>query len=221
MTPPNTIRRPHLRAAGVLAWLLVLSPPVAHGETIIDTWASVRMPPPPRLAPAEADSAHTALLILDMQAASCSTQQRPRCVATLPQVQHLLEEARAHHMLVVYSAGPPTSKTSPTVVDVLAPLPGEPMVHAPADKFYGGDLDKILSAHDIKSVIVTGTSAEGAVLHTASSASLRGMTAIVPVDGMSSIMAVGELETAWHLKAAPATITSHIVLTRTDMITLH
>ncbi len=94
------------------------------------------------------------------------------------------------------------------------------MVRGHADKWLGSDLEKILAAGDIKTVIVVGTSAEGAVLYTASGAALRNMTAIVPVDGMSSVNPFSELSTAWNLKNAPSSISSHVTLTTTDRITI-
>jgi len=45
-------------------------------------------------------------------------------------------------------------------------------------------LEKILNDKGIKTVVVAGTAAQGAVLNTASQAAFRGV--IVPVDGMSA-----------------------------------
>jgi len=47
-------------------------------------------------------------------------------------------------------------------------------------------LEKILNDKGIKTVVVAGTAAQGAVLNTASQAALRGLRVIVPVDGMSA-----------------------------------
>jgi len=47
-------------------------------------------------------------------------------------------------------------------------------------------LEKILNDKGIKTVVVAGTAAQGAVLNTASQATLRGLRVIVPVDGMSA-----------------------------------
>jgi nicotinamidase-related amidase len=191
----------------------------AGAETIIDTWTSTPVPPPPELQPVTIDSAHSALLILDMYQATCTEATRPRCVQTIPNVQHLLTEARAHKMLVLYTGGPPTSTTPTTPVDALKALPGEQTVRAGADKFVGSDLDKILANAGIKTVITVGTSADAAVLYTASGAALRNMTAVVPVDGIASVNPFGELYTVWHLKNTAATVSSHVIVTKSDMIT--
>ncbi len=207
--------------AGLSAAALVLAGlPAAAAPSILDSWGTIATPAPPEAKPVTLDSGQTALLILDMLAVTCTDAARPRCAATVPQVQQLLTQARARHMLVVFSAGQATSTVSPNPVAALTPQAGEPMVRAPVDKFFNSDLEKILSDRKITSVIVTGTSADGAVLYTASSAALRGLTAVVPLDGMSSVNPFAELYTAWHLKNAPAAITSHVTLTKTDLITL-
>jgi len=54
-------------------------------------------------------------------------------------------------------------------------------------------------------VIIAGTTAEGAVLHTATAAALRGFTVVVPVDGMSASALYAEQYTAWHMLNAPGT----------------
>ncbi len=210
-----------LTVAGAAAMLLLSSTQLAHSETIIDSWKSVVVPPPPELQPVNLDSAHTALLVLDMYATFCSEAQRPRCVLTIPRVQRLLADARSRKMMIIYSGGPPTSTAFTMPPEVLMPLPGEPMVRANADKFLGTDLEKLLAAGSIQSVIIVGTSAEGAVLYTAGGAALRGLAVIVPIDGISSANPFGELSTAWNLKNTSGSVSSHVTLTRTDLITMH
>jgi nicotinamidase-related amidase len=105
-------------------------------------------------------------------------------VASLPKVQGLLKEARAKGVHVIYSIAGGTS-----VGDIwpeVAPLPGEPVVQSVADKFFRTDLEKILNEKGVKTVVMVGTAAQGAVLYTASQAAWRGLKVIVPVDGMSS-----------------------------------
>jgi nicotinamidase-related amidase len=66
-------------------------------------------------------------------------------------------------------------------------------------------------------VIAVGTSADGAVLYTASAAALRGMKVIVPVDGMSSAEALSDLTAAVVLTRAPR-VSANVTLTKLDMI---
>jgi nicotinamidase-related amidase len=212
------MRRLSLVASCALAVLLP-GVPAASAQTIIDEWRSIAVPPPPELQPVTVDPAHTALLILDMNGTACSDRQRPRCAHNLPNVQKLLADARAHKMLVVYSTGVLVPGVPPNPpADAIAPQQGEPILHAPVDKFVDSDLEKILKDRGINTVIVTGTSADGAVLYTASHATELGMTAIVPVDGMSSINPFAELYTAYHLKNTAASVSQHTTLTRANMI---
>src|SRR5207253_10486981 len=115
---------------------------------------------------------------------NCNEKARPRCPATLPAAKQLLTEARANNVLVVYSilGG---NVIGDTLGDV-APKGKEPVVQSGPDKFLNTDLEKILKDNGIQTVIVAGTAANGAVLHTASTAVLRGFKAVVPVDTMSA-----------------------------------
>jgi nicotinamidase-related amidase len=62
-----------------------------------------------------------------------------------------------------------------------------------------------------------GTQAQTSVLHTASSAALRGFRVIVPVDAMSADSVFPELYTAWHLANA-ARISNQVTLTKLSSI---
>jgi nicotinamidase-related amidase len=87
------------------------------------------------------------------------------------------------------------------------------------DKFLGSDLEKRLKDRGIKTVIVTGSSAQGVVIGTGSGAAQRGYKVIVPVDGMSSDDTYTEQYAAWHMyKGGPAVVTDQVTLTRSDMI---
>lgn len=212
--------RAHRLLLAVTACALAVTslPSAARTPDIIDTWSTVTIPPPPKVAAQTVDSHDTALLLLDFSVATCNEKTRPSCVSSIPRVAKLLARARAHHMLVVYSVG---GKLSHEVPAPLRKQDHEPTVAAGADKFFRTDLEQILAKAGIHTVIVTGTSAHGAVLYTASGAALRGMRVIVPVDGFSADHPFAELYTAWHLVNAPASISSHVALTRTNLITIH
>lgn len=180
-------------------------------QTIIDEWATIKAPPPPELKSVTIDAKTTALLLLDFGKQNCG--QRPRCLASLPKVQKIADEARAKNVAVVYSL-----PGQATVADLLiAPLAGEPSVRAGANKFLGTDLAKILADRGVKTIIVTGTAAHGAVLNTASTAALMGIKVILPVDGMSAD-AFAEMYTAWHLANGPGGVGPNVTLTRLDLI---
>jgi nicotinamidase-related amidase len=171
------------------------------------------VPAPPALKPVTADPRTTALLMLDFMNQNCG--QRPRCLASIPAMKKLLEEARAKNVTVIYSL---IANTTPAdVIKDVAPKPDEASVRAGPDKFFKTDLEKILADKGITTVIVAGTAANGAVLFTANGAAMRGLNVVVPVDGMSAVDPFTELYAAVHMATAP-TLSARATLTRSDMI---
>ena len=187
-----------------------------QSKTIIDEWSSVQAPKPPELKSVKIDdSKTTAYLVLDMVKQTCNRERRPRCLDTIPKIQALLKQARAKGLAVVHSKI--SAATPADIAKEVAPLEGEPIVSTSSDKFFKTDLDKILQDKGIKTVIVVGTAAHGAVLFTGTEAAKRGYKVIVPVDGMSAESTYIEQYTAWHLVSNPS-YGSQVTLTRTDMI---
>jgi|ERR1022692_535957 nicotinamidase-related amidase len=188
----------------------------ARAQTIIDQWNSVNVPPPPPLKQVTVDKSTTALLMLDFNEQTCNMQRRPRCIASIPKVKTLLAAARTAGLPVVFSLGG-GGKPADIAKD-LAPTVNEPVVSSGLDKFQGTDLEKILREKGTKTVIVVGDAANGAVLYTASSAAVRGMKVIVPVDGISADTLYAEQYTVWHLVNAPV-ISPAVTLTTIDQVT--
>jgi nicotinamidase-related amidase len=184
-----------------------------YAANIVDEWASVKAPAAPDLKPVTVDTKTTALLMLDFMNQNCD--KRPRCLATIPGMKKLLDEARAHKVLVVYSL---IANTTPAdVIKDVAPLADEPHVLSGPDKFRNTDLEKILKDKGITTVIVNGTSSNGAVLYTGSGAAFRGMNVIVPVDGLSAVEAYAELSAVYTFMNAPS-VSPKTTLTKVDMI---
>jgi nicotinamidase-related amidase len=187
----------------------------AISQTIIDEWSAVKPPAAPQLQNVTIEPKTTALLVLDIVKQTCNTERRPRCVASIPKIQALLDRARSKGVPVVHSIT--TAATAADIAKEVAPREGEPIVKAPADKFFKTDLEKILAERGIKTVVIVGTAAHGAVLYTASGAALRGMQVIVPVDGSTAESTYIEQYTLVHLLGSPATV-KRVTLTRTDMV---
>jgi nicotinamidase-related amidase len=199
----------------IVGFLLCQGVTPASGQTIIDEWSKVQAPKTPELKAVTLDPKGAALLVLDFVKQTCNNERRPRCPASVPQVQALLKLARDKGLLVVHSIT--TAATPADILKEVAPLEGEPMVKSSADKFFRTDLEKILNDKGIKTVVVVGTAAHGAVIYTASQAAFRGMQVIVPVDGMSSENTYFEQYTVYHLSNAPG-VGQQVTLTKIDMI---
>ena len=189
--------------------------PVRAADVIAD-WASVTLPTAPELKPVTLDGKTTALLILDIQAPACTMAERPRCVDAIPKIKALMDRARAAGALVAYTL--PSGKIADAS---LAPHEGEVVEQKPGgpDKFLGSDLDQRLKGRGIKTVIITGTSAQGVGIGTGSASAQRGYNVIYPVDGVASESAFREVYAAWHMGGGgPPVTTKWVTVTRSDMI---
>lgn len=187
----------------------------SYAGDIMEEWGSVIAPAAPKLADVEASADDTALLILDIEERTCNSERRPRCLDTLPAITDLMERARAAGIPILYST---TSKgTADTILPPVRPEHGEPVVKSSVNKFYGTNLDEELKKRHIKNVIVTGTAAHGAVLHTATAASYMGYQVIAPVDCLSAEDAYTEQATVWNLATGPAN-SKTTTLTKSVMI---
>jgi nicotinamidase-related amidase len=214
----SNMAKGHVMTAAFLTTLLtivgaVLGPAGAGAQTIVDKWTSVSAPPAPQLKPVTVDPKTTALLMLDFMNQNCG--KRPACVASLPGMKKLLMAARVAKTPVVYSIIANT--TTADVMPDVAPLADEPWVQSGPDKFLNTDLAKILKDKGIQTVIVTGTSSNGAVLFTGAGAAFRGMNVIVPVDGMSAVEPYADLSAAYTFLNAPF-VSAKSTLTKIDMI---
>jgi len=189
----------------------------ALAQTIIDEWASAKLPPAPELKPVKLEPGETALLVMDFTTQTCTRQRRPRCADSVPKVQKLVTAARAKGALIIYSVAVPGSVAA-DILPELKPAAGEQVLPPLGpDKFINSDLETTLKGKGIKTVVALGTQAQTSVLHTGGEAALRGFKVIVPVDAMSADDLFPELYTAWHLSTA-ARISNQVTLTKLDMI---
>jgi nicotinamidase-related amidase len=99
----------------------------------------------------------------------------------------------------------------------VAPGAGDPVVTSGPDKFLGTELEKLLKDKGVKTAVIVGSAAHGAVLHPAAAAAFRGFEVVVPVDGMSADSTYAEQYTTWHLANAPM-VGSRVKLTRCDLV---
>lgn len=202
-------------AAIAAASLAIFAAPAVQAQTIVDEWASVKAPAPVELKPVKVDPKTTAFLVLDLVKQTCNAERRPRCLATLPKVAKFLAAAREHKMPVIYSI-----INTATLADIdpsVAPKADEPHVSAQANKFIKTDLDKMLRDKGIQTVIVVGTTAEGAVLYTGSEAAFLGYNVIIPVEGSTASNTYAEQAVAFMFATAPG-VAQKTTLTSFDKI---
>jgi len=217
-------RMRHLLPLAALAAVLSYAVP-SSAETIIDEWAQVKAPPPPKLESVALDPKTTAILMVDIIKQTCNEQRRPRCVAAIPKIEKLLSAARASGVTVIYSLFPspsPATFPNPVIGDyvpALAPKGNEPVVTSFVDKFMLGDKDtglqKILKDKGITTLVPVGVASHNGVLFTSVMAALRGFKVVVPVDGMAGNNAYEDQATAYILTSS---IVYKVTLTSIDMI---
>jgi nicotinamidase-related amidase len=188
----------HARLLPAIAFAVLCS---AAAATVLDEWVTVPVPPPPKLQPVTLDRASTALLLLDFNKQSCNVERRPRCIASLRTVQALLTLARSRGLTIVYSIS--TGAKAADIAGELAPRDTDPVVAGPPDKFLDTELEAILRSQGIKTVIVAGTVANGAVLYTASGAAFRGIDVVIPLDTVSAESLYAEQFAAWQMVNGP------------------
>ncbi len=203
-------------AAVTLFGALLGTPSVAD---VVSDWSKAATPPPPELKQVTVEPATTALLLLDIMKGGCSA--RPRCIAAMPNIKRLHDDARAHNMVIWYSLVGSDGKATPDdVMDpAIKPRAGEWYRQGGPDKFLGSTLESILKQAGIKTVIVCGNSFQGAAVGTASGAAQRGYKVILPVDCSAGESIYNEQYAAFHLtKGGPVMVTNNVTATRSTMI---
>jgi nicotinamidase-related amidase len=187
----------------------------AQAPDILQEWATIKAPPPPEIKPVTLDPAKTALLSMDFNQRNCTPDKRARCAAVLPKVRKLLDEARAKGMMVVHTYTPNMQKSD--IVAEVGPAQGELVLQVRGDKFNGNDLEKTLKGKGITTVLLVGTSANGAVLFTSIGGSQRKFKVVVPIDTMPADTAYQEQLAIWEIANGPD-VREHSTLTRTDLL---
>ena len=187
----------------IVALGLALSMTSVMAESIIELWDQAKAPPVPTLSSPTVKANETALLVLDIEEATCNQDRRPRCVAAVPAMAAFLNRARNAHMAVFYSTTGNGSRE--TILSPVAPKDDEPIVKASVNKFFGTKLDEYLKAKNVKTVIVCGTAAFGAALHTATGAAQNGYKVVLPVDCVPGGSLYEEQATVWSLINGPGT----------------
>jgi len=189
----------------ILAIVFIVAAQSATAENVVEVWDQVKAPPAPTLAAPTVKASETALLLLDIEPLTCNQESRPRCVAAVPAMAKFLQRSRSAHLPVFYSNTGRGSRE--TVLPPVAPKDDEPIVKSSVNKFFNTKLDELLKAKNVKTIIVCGTSASGAALHTATGAAQLGYKIVLPVDCVPGSSLYEEQSSVWSLLNGPGTAT--------------
>jgi nicotinamidase-related amidase len=179
------------------------------------------MPNKPIPQEVSVDSKTTALLVLDLNA-RCENPEEP-CHKLIEPVAKFLDRARQAKMFVVYTvADRYKGTTDARMPHAFKQQSDEPVIFPHAfDKFYSGELQPMLQARGIKTVIVCGAASNQAVMYTATAAVRPfGYDAVIPVDGL---IARGEYEhefTLHQFTILPGGAAQKFTITQFDKIKL-
>jgi nicotinamidase-related amidase len=178
-----------------------------------------KAPKKPEPMAVEVDRRTTALLVLDLSA-RCEDPELT-CHALLPGVAGFLQKARAAGVLTVFSVsasqrGTPMEK----VARQLQHRDDEPVIYPDGfDKFTGGELQRILQPRGIKTLIITGSASNVAVLYTATAAArIHRYQVIVPVDGINARTHYAHDYSLYQLSVLPGGVYKRIKFSTLAMI---
>ena len=191
------------RRISLLTLALMLTAQSVMAENVVTLWDQVKAPPAPVLSAPTLKASETAFLLLDIEQATCNPADRPRCVAAVPAMAAFLDKVRSARLAVFHSNTNRGSRE--TFLKPVAPRDDEPIVKSTVNKFFGTKLDELLKARNIKTVIVCGTAASGAVLHTATGAAQYGYRVVLPVDCVAGSSLYEEQAAVWSLINGPGT----------------
>ena len=183
---------------------------------------TLQMPATPDPVPVKLDPKTTALVVLDYVEDICNSQ--PSCKGkVLPAVTPFMERARKAGVTIAYGT---RAQNMTKWLPQVAPAPGDiKIVNTAQDRFYNTDLDKLLKAKGITTMIMVGWKISGSVTYTSVGAMIRDYTVVIPVD---TTAASTDYETAIGfynvLNSGNANLTNEplkpksVTLSRTDLI---
>jgi len=153
----------------------VTSTVTASASPQVSTTSAPQAPAVPTLpatAPVSLDPKTTAVLVLDY----VFCYRMTGCNATLPAIQTLLTSARSAGVPIIYTKAPVPKEIANQTGDTVITNDIGP------EKFLNTSLASILQSKGIKTVVVMGIAANGALLYTAQEACVRHYTVVVPLD---------------------------------------
>ena len=141
----------------------------------------------PEPKPLTLDSKSTAILVLDLNA-RCDDPKQVCSKITAP-LGDFLDKARSAAVPIIYTVSA-AAKGTP-IGELAAPLrrkENETVIYPDAfDKFFGGELHAFLKDKGAKTLIITGSATNNAVLYTATTAArMYRYSIVIPMDGVNA-----------------------------------
>ncbi len=203
-------------AALLALWSVVAQ---AQSSKPMQTLQMPAMPAPARIT---LDSKTTALIVLDYVEDICAAQ--PKCQSQmLPAMIPFMQRVRKAGLVVAYGT---RARNMAHWLKEVAPAEGDiKIANTAQDRFYNTDLDKLLKAKGITTLIMVGWKISGSVTYTSVGAMIRDYTVVIPVD---TTAAATDYETAIGfynvLNSGNANLTNEplksksVTLSRSDLI---
>ncbi len=144
---------------------------------------TVQMPATPAPQPVKLDPKTTALVVLDYVEDICNSQAS--CTGKmLPAMTPFMEKVRKAGLTVAYGT---RAQNMTKWLPQVAPAANDIKVTNTAqDRFYGTDLDKLLKAKGIKTLILVGWKISGSITYTSVGAMAHDYTVVIPMDTTSA-----------------------------------
>ncbi len=189
--------------------------------TVSDLWAQSG-PNRPEAKALVLDGKTTAVLVLDLSSRCEDTKQV--CSKLMAPLGEFLEKARGAGVPVLFSVSAAAKGTR--FGEVAAPLKrkdNEPVIYPNAfDKFVGGNLQAWLKSKGAKTLIVTGSSSNVAVLYTATTAArMQRYNVVIPTDGINANTPYEQEYSIHQFTVLPNGANQLFQFTKLSMITFH
>ena len=174
----------------------------------------------PEAKPLTLDSKTTAILVLDLNA-RCDDPKQVCSKITTP-LGEFLEKARAAGVPIVYTVS--AAVKGKPLGELAIPLKkkeGELVIYPDAfDKFVGGELQTWLKDKGAKTLIITGSSTNAAVLYTATTAArMHRYSIVIPMDGVNASTQYEHEYSLHQFTVLPSEANKLFQFTRLSMIT--
>jgi nicotinamidase-related amidase len=174
----------------------------------------------PEAKPLTLDTKTTAVLVLDLNA-RCEDPKQV-CSKLMTPVSEFLAKVRAASVPIIYTVSA-AAKGTP-LGQVAAPLQrkdNETVLYPDGfDKFIGGELQSRLQEKGIKTLVITGSSSNAAVLYTATTAArMHRYTVVIPMDGINANSAYEHEYSLHQFTVLPGEANKQFQFTQLSMIT--